>query len=83
MLVFDILWETGLPEDAVEQSRDIREELLFEVAAIFGWIFVVVCLVKFSIRVARNNAVLSVDINHIDCLPMDGIVFRGYDLIEL
>jgi hypothetical protein len=83
MLVFYILWETWLPEDAVEQGRDVRKEFLFKVAAVFGRVLVVVCLVKFSIRVPRNNAVFSVNIYDIDCLPMDRIVFCGYDLIEL
>lgn len=83
MLVLNILRITGFPEDAVEQGRYVRKKLLLKVAAIFGRVFVVVSLVKFSIRVTRNNTILSVDINHIDCLSMNGVIFCGYNLIEL
>lgn len=83
MLVLDIPWKAWLPKDAVKQGRYVRKEFLFEVAPVFRRIFVIVSLVKFSIRVTRNNAVLGVNIYDIDCLPMDGIVFCGYDLIEL
>lgn len=67
----------------MEQSRNIRKEFLLKIAPILRWIFIVIVFIEFSLRVAWNDAILRIYINHIYCLPVNGIVLCGNDLIEL
>jgi hypothetical protein len=67
----------------MEQSRNIWKEFLLKIASIFRRIFIIIVFIEFSLRVAWNDAILCIYINHIYCFPMNGIVLCGNDLIEL
>jgi hypothetical protein len=83
MLVFYVFREVRLPKYAVKQSRDMRKVFLFEVASILWWIFIVILFIEFRLRVTWDNAIFSIDVYHVYCFAVNGIIFGGQYLIEL
>ena len=83
MFILYVFWKAWLPKDAMEQSWNIRKELLLEIASIFRWIFVIIVFFKFSLRVTWNDAIFRIHVNDIYWLSMNRIIHCGYDLIKL
>ena len=80
--VGDVDGEARVPEDAMKQGGDVRQDLFTKVAGVFAWVLVEILLVELSLRVQGNYTVLSVYINHINGLTVYGVLSVSPDLLH-
>jgi hypothetical protein len=79
--VCDVLRVTVFPENAVKQSRNVRQILPSEERLIFGRVFIVIVPFKLQQRVERFHHILRIDVDQVNPFPMVWIVFvRRYFL---
>ena len=83
MPILDVFGEAALPINAVKERRYIGQESFFEDATVLRRVFVEISLVELGVGVTRNDAVLCVDTDNVNTLPVNGIVFGLPELLEI
>lgn len=79
----NVFWEGRTPENAVEESRYVREVSCREIALVFTGMGVEVVLIEFGGGVERLDAVFSVDGDDVDGGPVNRVFPVCPDLFYL